>query len=155
MGSFNFRSVGKTQQTKASEQLVSTPIPIGIKTPLQLGGQEGIFAMHFDLADQVHDNFRNLLLTNWGERLGFYNFGANLRPLSTEFTTLDDFDSQALERISGAVAKWMPFITLDSFVSEIDRTENKNTAVIRFTVIYDIPQLGVSKRAMQVTLYAA
>lgn len=154
MGSFNFKSVGKTATQKAIETLIKSPTPIGIKTPLSQGQQEGIFAMHYTLADQVHDNLRNLLLTNWGERLGFYDFGANLRPLTTELVSQEDFDAACIERISGAVNKWMPFINLEDFLSEYDRNENKNTAIAKVTITYSIPALNVDKRALEITLYA-
>ena len=153
MGSFNFKSSGKTQTQQLIEALEKSPVPIGIKTPLQPGSQEGVFAMSFSLADQLNDNLRNLLMTNWGERLGFYDFGANLRELTSEFATQDDFDAQATQRISAAVTRWMPYITLEDFLSEVDRTENKNTGVIRITITYSIPALEVSRRALQVTLY--
>lgn len=153
MGTFSFKSSGKTQEQQLVEAINKTVVPIGIKTPLQLGDQDGIFAMHTSLVDQIHDNLRNLLLTNWGEHLGIYDFGANLRPLVTEFTTQDDFDAQAIERISQAVSRWMPFVSLEDFLSEIDRTENKNTGVIRITVTYTVPALKTGKRALQVTLY--
>lgn len=153
MGSFNFKSSGKTQEQRLVETLTTTVIPIGIKTPLALGGDEGIFAMNMTLPDQINDNLRNLLLTNWGERVGFYDFGANLRPLASEFTTQDDFDAEAVQRIKGAVTRWMPFVSLDDFLSEVDRIENKNTGVIRITVTYTVPALNTPKRALQVTLY--
>ncbi len=155
MGAYNFKSSGQTQQQQIVEALSKTVIPIGFKTPLQLGygAQDGIFAMHSSLSDQIHDNLRNLLLTNWGEHLGIYDMGANLRPLVTEFTTQDDFDAQAIQRIRNAVTRWMPFVSLEDFLSEVDRTENKNTGVIRITVSYTVPALNTSKRALQVTLY--
>src|SRR5258706_463760 len=146
MGSFSFKSVGKTREERLVQKLIQSPTPIGIKTPLRLGTQEGILAMHFSLADQLHDNLRNLLLTNWGERLGLYDYGANLRQLMTEFVTQDDFDSQAIERISGTVQRWMPFISLEDFLSEVDHLENKNTAIVRLTITYNIPALNVSKK---------
>jgi phage baseplate assembly protein W len=154
MGSYSFKSSGKTTEQQLIEQLTNSPIPIGIKTPLRLGTDAGIFDMHYSLPDQVHDNLRNLILTNWGEHLGIYDFGANLRPITSEFTTQDDFDSQAVERINQAVSRWMPFVSLEDFVSEVDRTENKNTAVVKLTVTYTIPALQTGKRALQVTLYA-
>jgi phage baseplate assembly protein W len=153
MGAFSFKSSGKTQEQQLVEAISKTVVPIGIKTPLQLGDQEGIFAMHTSLVDQVHDNLRNLLMTNWGEHLGIYDFGANLRPLVAEFATQDDFDAQAVERIGQAVSRWMPFVSLEDFLSEIDRTENKNTGVVRITVTYTVPALKTGKRALQVTLY--
>jgi len=153
MGTYSFKSSGKTQEQQLVEALNKTVVPIGIKTPLQPGDQDGIFAMHSVLLDQINDNLRNLLLTNWGERLGQYNLGANLRSLVTEFATQDDFDSQAVERINSAVARWMPYISLDDFLSEVDRTENKNTGVIRLTITYTVPALQSAKRVLQVTLY--
>lgn len=110
--------------------------------------------MHFALVDQMHDNFRNLVLTNWGERLGLYDFGANLRPLCTEIVSQDDFDGQAVDRISGAVQRWMPFITLETFESKTDRMNNRNTAVVKLTIVYNIPSLNVFQKALEVTLYA-
>lgn len=153
MGAFSFKSAGRTQEQRLVEAINKTVVPIGIKTPLQLGDQDGIFAMHTSLVDQIHDNLRNLLMTNWGERLGIYDFGANLRPLVAEFATQDDFDAQAVERISQAVSRWMPFVSLEDFLSEIDRIENKNTGVVRITITYTVPVLKTGKRALQVTLY--
>lgn len=154
MATISFKSVGTTRDQQTTNALASSPTPVGIVTPLQLGQAESIFTMTYALADQVNDNLRNLLLTNWGERLALYDFGANLRPLMSEFTTQDDFDAQAVNRISAAVTKWMPYITLEDFLSQVNRNDNKNTAVIDVTVTYSVPALNVSKRALQVTLYA-
>ena len=155
MGSFSFKSSGKTQEQQLIETLIKTVTPIGIKTPLQLGeaGNDSIFVMHTVLADQVHDNLRNLLQTNFGEHLGIYDFGANLRPLVSEFATQDDFDAQAVERIKTAVGRWMPFVSLEDFLSEVDRAQNKNTGIFKITVTYTVPALKTGKRALQVTLY--
>jgi len=154
MGSYSFKSSGKTTEQQLVELVTNSPVPIGIKTPLRLGTEEGIFGMHYSLPDQIHDNLRNLLLTNWGEHLGIYDFGANLRPLMSDFTTQDDFDAQTVERINKAVGRWLPFVSLEDFISNVDRTENKNTVVINITVTYTIPALNTGKRALQVMLYA-
>lgn len=152
MGSFNFKSSGRTQEQRIIENLVQSPTAIGIKTPLQIGNND-FLDMHYNVADQMHDNLRNLLLTNWGERLGQYKFGANLRQLTSEFVNQDNFDSSAIENIRNAVGTWMPFIDLEDFISEVDRLENKNTGVIRITITYNIQSLNVIKRTLQVTLY--
>ena len=68
-----FKSVG---ELSTDRKFTTTPVqnPIGIKTPLSLGQDaDGIFSMHFKLEDQIQDNFRNLLLTNNGERLGLFD----------------------------------------------------------------------------------
>lgn len=113
--------------------------------------------MSTSLADQVADNLRNLILTNWGERVVHYDFGANLRPLMSDLVSLDDFDSAACERIKGAVNKWMPFVSLINFESSVDRTAAASAsglAVIRIVITYNVPALKVLNKALEVTLYA-
>ena len=154
MGSYSFKSVGKTQVDTASETLVTAPTPVGIRTPMALGDKEGILKMSYSLADQVGDNLRNLLMTNWGEHVGLYDMGANLRPLMSEFTTQEDFDTSAVGRIKDAAARWMPYVELEDFISVVDRTENKNTAVIKITITYNVPALQLSGQKLQIVLYA-
>lgn len=153
MGIYSFKSSGKTQEQVIVEAINKATIPIGIRTPLRLGDDGNIFAMNNALIDQINDNLRNLMMTNWGERLGLYDFGANLRPLVSEFTTQDDFDAQAIQRINQAVARWMPFVNLEEFESTIDHRENKNTAIIILTITYTVPSINSGKRTLQVTLY--
>lgn len=153
MATYSFKSVGKTQTQLEDESTARTVIPYGIKTPMQLGTKEGLFAMNYSLEDQFADNLRNLLLTNWGERVGLYQFGANLKPLTTEFVSQDDFDSEAIVRIKDAVEKWMPFIDLEDFSSDVDRMENKNTGIIKVNITYNIPLINVTRKGLQIVLY--
>lgn len=153
MGQFSFKSSGTTQADSIANALARTALPIGFKTPLALGNSD-IVVTNTDLATQITDNLRNLILTNWGERLGFYDFGANLRPLTSELVSLDDFDGQAINQIKSAVVRWMPYIDLQDFVSSINRTQNQHTAVIDLTITFNIPTLGVSGKKLRVTLYA-
>lgn len=147
----SFKNVGKTVETVKTESIKETPLPIGIKTPLRPGSNgEGVFAMHYNLADQVHDNLRNLILTNWGERLGLYDFGANLKELTSEYTSRDDFDNEAVIRIKNAVTKWMPFVQLGDFEPLPDL--ETDAAFIRFRITYDIPLLNVSSKALEIIL---
>lgn len=153
MATYSFKSVGKTQTQIEDESTTKSVIPYGIKTPMQLGTKEGLFAMNYRLEDQFADNLRNLLLTNWGERVGLYQFGANLKPLTTEFVSQDDFDSEAIVRIKDAVEKWMPFIDLEDFSSDVDRLENKNTGIIKVNITYNIPLINVTRKGLQIVLY--
>lgn len=153
MATYSFKSAGKTQNDLRGQRVSRSPAPFGIKTPLSLGDETGILAMNYSLSDQITDNLRNLLLTNWGERLGLYNFGANLRPLTTEYINQDDFDQQAISRIKDAVTRWMPFVELIDFMSEVDRLENRNTGVIKIRVTYNVQSLGMYDKAVQIVLY--
>ena len=132
----SFKSVGELS-TERKFKIVSNEIPIGIKTPLSLGQKsDGIFSMNFRIADQIQDNFRNLLLTNHGERLGFYDFGANLRELTLEFSS-EQFESEAMRRIKLTVSKYMPFIDLQSF---------------EYTV-YNVPKLQIQNKGMELSFF--
>lgn len=154
MAAISFKSVGRTAETRTTEEVETSPIPIGIKTPLREGSAgEGIWSMNFELADQVHDNLRNLILTNWGERLGSFNFGANLRELTTELVSQENFDSEAVLRIRDAVSQWMPYVTLQDYISQVRHGQQEKTGIIDFTITYDIPMLNVSNKALRVTLY--
>ncbi|MBT6439548.1 MAG: hypothetical protein HOK72_07555 [Flavobacteriales bacterium] len=127
---------------------------IGIKTPLELGSdRDGLFKMHKNLKDQIKDNFKNLLMTNKGERLGNYNFGANLEELAFELAS-DDIESEAISRINQAISVYMPFISLTSFEAFTDRDDNEHHANIGVRVLYAIPSLNVSNESIEVIIRA-
>ena len=150
MAVLDFKSVGDLSTASQFQPKVNN-IPIGIRTPLRLGSKsDGIFAMHYDISDQVQDNFRNLLLTNWGERVGLYDFGANLKPLTLELGR-DDFDQQAMIRIKTAVNKHMPFIQPQTFESRID-TRDTGLARVVIRITYDVPRLNITSKAIEVIM---
>jgi hypothetical protein len=92
-------------------------------------------------------------LTNWGERLGFYYFGANLRDLTSELSSLDAFDGEAIQRIKDSVSTWMPFVSLKDFSSRFDREENENVGILKIAITYNVPQLKIENRALQISLH--
>jgi len=154
---YSFKSVGiqeadfrQNQKTYADNER-----PIGIKTPLELGKtNDGIFKMHTDGVAQIHDNFRNLLLTNHGDRLGLYDFGANLAELSHELGA-EMGDTEAIKRIKKATAKYMPFIELDTFEPLIDHHENEHIAKVGLRITYHIPKLLIKDKKIEVLIYTA
>ena len=154
MATRSFKSVGERSGDRKFNRTFDTP-PIGIKTPLAHGtGRSGIFEMHFDLGAQVQDNLKNLLLTNHGERLGHYDFGANLRELTTERLSHEDFDNEAMMRIRDSVKKYMPYINLDSFESSFkDPPDSESVAQISIRVLYSIPKIKVQNKGIEVILY--
>lgn len=152
MGTYSFKSSGKSAEQLNVAIPLQASLPIGIRTPLRLD-DKNLFVMTYLVSEQVHDNLRNLLLTNWGERLGTYNFGANLRELTSELSNTDAFDEEVIKRIRSAVTKWMPFVVLKDFVSEIDNERNKSTGIVKIAITYGVPQLGVENKALQISLY--
>lgn len=131
-----------------------TALPIGIKTPVQLDGDgHGLLAMHADIKEQIADNLRNLVLTNWGERLGNYFFGANLRPLLADFSHKDDFDQEAMVRINTAISRYMPFVTPVAYESFIQPQANPSTAICKLMIIYSVVSLGITNAKLEVSLF--
>ena len=134
--------------------------PVGIMTPIQAGsGRSGIFQMNYTMEKQVADNLKNLILTNYGERLGNYGYGANLRPLTLEFSSQEDFESQAMTQISNAVRAEMPYVELQTFSTDAFLAEPGSTAGIgsgltqvTMQLKYSVPQMRISERGLVVTL---
>ncbi len=153
---FQFKSSGQQLSTKLKHKRdLEFEKLIGIKTPLELGtGRDGMFKMHKSLKDQIRDNFKNMLMTNHGDRLGVYNFGANLSELSFEMAS-DDIEQEALSRINSAISRHMPFISMNSFDAFTEYEDNESTAKIGIRVNYSIPRLGVSNQQIEVILRVA
>jgi len=154
----SFKSVGKSTIVVRSEvETARSVIPIGIKTPIRYGNA-ALFEMHTDLFDQIRDNLRNLILTNWGERLGQYDFGANLFELAAERLAREDYDQEIAFRIRAAVEKWMPYVVLQEMVpldsaedAEI-RSNVTRVALRRYLLTYDVPSINSPKQSLEVVV---
>lgn len=157
MTTYSFKHVGVTRQERKTQEshLLKTAKNIGIKTPLREGNKE-FFEMNETVADQVIDNYRNMLLTNWGERVNRYRYGGNLRPLLSEYSGQESFNDELLERIRNSTATWFPFIELDEMtVVENEELSNKRgLPVIDLYIKFDIPALNVRGKVLQLTLHA-
>ena len=94
----------KNTGTKSDSKIFSRKIkrkPAGITTPLTINeGDDGILSITHSAEEQIKDNFRNLILTNKGERLGRYDYGCDLRRLVTEISNYEEFEQQVMENIS-------------------------------------------------------
>lgn len=152
MSEYSWKSSGVRYEDRPDLQELVTPKAVGFKTPLRDGSERsGIFEMNYSVADQVADNFRNLVMTNYGERLGNPSFGANLRPLVTDYTSIDDFESAAMERIQTAVTNFLPAVELDTFVSKFIDDNDPGLLVLELNIKYNIPKLNVLGRVLTVT----
>ena len=118
-------------------------LPIGIKLPLQLGSERsGIFEMNFDAAEAISTNLRNLVMTNHGERVGNFLYGANLGPLCTEYSASEDFEAEAMRRIQEAVNAFLPIVQLNNLTTNFIENSDTATLVIQMKIEYDIPSLS-------------
>ena len=151
---YSFKSVGDLQvdlrNNSAQERQKN---PIGIATPVQLGNNS-LLKMHTERLQVIKDNFRNLILTNHGDRLGFFDFGANLEELTFELGS-EGGDAEATRRIAKTTAKYMPFIDLDTFEPFVERFDNQHTGKVGIRITYTVPAITTEKQGLEVLLYVA
>lgn len=172
---FSFKSSGKLVTARELTDIVSTiNPPIGIKTPLELSAgrtDEDFYKMHFNAADQIKDNFRNLLLTNFGERLCNAGLGANLKSLLYDASSLESIESEIMRRITVTANKYLPIIEIknidirtlgiDANTKDIKATSQNippSSAGLFGIVVfvkYDIPRLQTVNQAIEVELTIA
>ncbi len=88
---------------------------VSIAFPLRYGST-GAFEMTETTLDAIRVDLRLLLMTNHGERVIHYDFGANLRPIL--FSQGPDLKQRISDAITSAVDKWMPFVSINSMVIE-------------------------------------
>ena len=153
-GKFNFKSSGfKTDDRKFSKPS-RVLRPIGIKTPMKLG--DGLFKMSNDPVTALGDNLRNLVMTNFGERLGRYNFGTNLKATLFELSTMPNFEQRVSQIIVNAVQEFIPQISINDIRVNQSSTEEKfdrnaqGLAIIKLTIVYSVPELKSRDMGLEV-----
>ena len=102
---------------------------VGITLPIQRGN-DGYFRQSFKTFDQVRSNLKNLLLTKRGERLLQPDFGSGLHDLLFNPAT-EKFEEDLETTINNAVAKWLPYITVEDIDIDISKemTDNNQAKV--------------------------
>ena len=152
--SYSFKSSGISN--RSTDDTVTTVLqdpPIGIKTPMRLSNDDGLFDMHRDIAKQVSDNLRNLIMTNHGERLGNFKFGANIMPLVFNLGS-ESADQEACSRIKDAVGKFMPYVSLSDFQVFTETNDTDALAQVGIKITYLIPKVDSKMRSLELMLYA-
>lgn len=156
---YDFSSVGELKEdldkSRQDSAIDRQQIPYGVKVPLELGSNsDGLLKMHYSADDALADNFRNMVMTNHGDRIGLYDFGANLTELAFELGS-DDFDTEAIRRIRRTTEKYMPYIQLLTFEPLVDRNDNKEVAKVGVRITYKVNALSQKERAIEAIVYVA
>jgi phage baseplate assembly protein W len=142
---FSFKSSGfKQTDRRFKKKTVAKQRPIGIKTPLEL--DDDIFKMHNNPIKQISDNFRNMILTNKGERLGRYDFGANLKSLVFEYSNNESFEEILASTVLEETKKYFPEILIQDVtpvaldVNEKNNFNNLGLTKVKISITYTIPK---------------
>ena len=114
---FNFKNVGNLKSSHQMTNINKSSIkinPIGILTPLMLNSSETDVNVSTSPELQIKDNIKNFLLTNKGERLGRYSFGANLRSFLFDVSNIEKYESVLTENIEKELTSNFPMVKLES-----------------------------------------
>jgi phage baseplate assembly protein W len=110
-----------------------------VKTPLKYDKADGPYAMNKSLKEVVKQNFKDLLLTNPGERIMDVDYGIGVKTLlfhqRTENVSEIDISSLILNKVS----IYMPFLV----ISNIDISDNLDSErnAIFINIDYSIPSI--------------
>jgi|TARA_R110000824_G_scaffold13496_12_gene58749 phage baseplate assembly protein W len=108
------------------------------KLPLAYTNDDGPYLLTKDLTENTKQNFKNLVLTNPGERVMEPDFGVGFTQLLFENANEDTVEDLK-ERLFIQVQRYLPFVEIQAVEAGI----RENTAYLR--VDYLIPALSVSE----------
>jgi hypothetical protein len=138
-----------------NNNLNNIPVPLGIKTPLELSAQDDLFKMHYNLEDIIEDNLKNLIRTEPGERLCFPSLGTLLKNILSR-TDIDNVDELAMQEITRAINIYYPppLISLISFTSYKDafESEKQSLPVLIVKISYTIPIVSDRRKELIIKL---
>jgi len=153
---FKFKSSGVRTTNRRFERKKTVDRPIGIKTPIESG--DDFVKMHVSPIRQLSDNFRNLIMTNHGERLGMFDFGANLNSIVFEYSNSPNFEQMIEESIVNATQKFIPSIVITNaevmFVDESEKNSLNKLGLtkVRIRINYVIPKFKSPNLALEVDM---
>jgi len=157
---YKFKSVGnKKTNRKFDNTNVSKRANIGIKTPIRSTGTTEIFDMHTDFREQLKDNLKNLILTNYGERICRTNFGANLKSLVYDYSKDKQYNDTIKKMILKEAEEKMPAIKITDIQSVVLSDLEKNNANLRglaklkLRVVFSIPSARVNNQSVEVEMF--
>ena len=155
---YSFSSSGETLQENLERNNVTDRVRnqvanYGFKFPLKINKDGNGFDIHHSSSEAIADNLHHLILTNHGERVGNYYFGANLAPLLMEGSSIQDFESEVGRRIQTAIEKFMPYVEPQEFSINFIAEDDKPVQKVQINISYIIPLLGVQIRTKRITMY--
>lgn len=95
---------------------------ISVKLPLNYDKMDGPFKLNKDIKETVKQNFKNLILTNKGERIMDPNFGAGIYSLLFENYTQATVKLIRTD-VQDQIKKYMPFIQIEDFIVTESKTD--------------------------------
>jgi phage baseplate assembly protein W len=116
---------------------------IGPKLPLQRDDVNGNYTLITSYAEEIKQNFKNLLLTSPGERMMNPDFGVGLR--SFLFEPAQKVTGMIRQRIASQVSRYMPFIRVNKilFNHGLDPSTSADSSVLSIIIEYEAPSINL------------
>jgi len=108
-----------------------------VKLPLLYDNEDGPYRLTKTLVENTKQNFKNLILTNPGERIMDPEFGAGFSRILFENYT-QELIEDLQERLYDQTAKHLPFINIEEF--QTDFTNH----VLSVEIVYSIQSLKIT-----------
>jgi len=143
---FSYISDGSDVGQNRSVKRKDVKNPISLATPLAISDRFGAFDMRETIEQVISDQLKMILLTNKGERLGNFDFGADVRRILFE-SRATEIEEVLANSIQENVSKYMPGVRLvDMALFTQDQIEdlNFNEAMIR--VGFSVSSLNIKSQ---------
>jgi phage baseplate assembly protein W len=129
--------------------MATSKTPIGftmpfVKSPLTLG----LLGVTYTEIDTAYNNLKALLLTNWGERVNRNYHGCNLIEFIFDQQS-DDLQDRIIQRIEEQVAKWLPYIVLNSIDITFGKDASTMFVKIDFSITSDTTKRKILEQVIQ------
>jgi len=116
---------------------------IGPKLPLQRDDVNGNYTLITSYAEEIKQNFKNLLLTSPGERMMNPDFGVGLRNFL--FEPAQKVTGMIRQKIASQVSRYMPFIRINKilFNHGLDPSTAADSSVLSIIIEYEAPSINL------------
>ena len=111
---------------------------ISLKLPLAYDSEDAPYRLTKTLLENVQQNFKNLILTNPGERVMIPEFGSGIRQLLFNPISEELF-SKASNRIYRQVNEYMPFVNIEDITfNTINGRQDLGPNEVQVRITYNI-----------------
>ena len=116
---------------------------IGLLLPVSVDSRHGTYSLITDYHDEIKQNFKNLVLTNPGERIMNPDFGVGIRKFL--FENHVDATHRIEKRLHEQVSKYMPYIIIENifFDAADDRgVDLIDRHILSVQVVFSVPNMN-------------
>ena len=116
---------------------------IGPLLPLSIDSRHGTYSLITNYHDEIKQNFKNLVLTNPGERIMNPDFGVGVRRFL--FEPRDNVTHQIEQRLYAQVARYMPYVEIEGVffdINEEDVTDLIDRHILSVQIVFSVPNMN-------------